>query len=195
MASNTAFARFADSVFERKKGMKGKLKCLSLFVTFIGVFIMSLCFPSCAEEYGAQFPSYVNQSGGCFIECDTTLGKGSLILPINYCTDTFGFSGQHYNVMNITSNTVSGYFVLEDGTSYIVRASAFSTFQYQSNEDYYSRYYDLTVSKIYNTNAQFTDENGSRANTIYNLALSDWLLIFLNLAVLSSIAVRIFKTR
>lgn len=159
--------------------MKGKLKCLSLSVALIGVFIMSLCFPSFAEEYGAHYPSYVNQSGGCFIECQTNLGKGTLILPVNYCENTFGFSGEYYNVMNITNGTVSGYFVLENGTSYNARASSFSTFQYQSNEDYYSRWYDLTVSQIYNTNAQFTDNNGDRGNSVFDLDTTENLLIII----------------
>ncbi len=177
MAFDSAVGRFVDSIFERKKRMKGKKKCLSLFVALIGVFIMSLCFPVYAEEYGAQYPSYVNQSGGCFIECQSNLGKGTLILPMNYCKDTFGFSGQHYNVMNITNSTVSGYFVLENGTTYNARASSFNTFQYQSNDDYYSRWYDLTVSKIYNTNAQFIDNNGDRGNIIFNFSLLEWFLI------------------
>lgn len=164
--------------------MKGRCKCLSLFVLFIGVFIMSLCFPVCAEEYGAQYPSYVNQSAGCFIECETNLGKGSIIIPIDFCKDTFGFLGGQYNVMNITNNTVSGYFVLENGTSYNVRASGFSTFQYQSKDDYYSRYYDLTVSKIYNTNAQFSDKVSDRGNAIFDLSLSDCLLIIIVLFLL-----------
>lgn len=175
--------------------MKGKLKCLSLSVALIGVFIMSLCFPSFAEEYGAHYPSYVNQSGGCFIECQTNLGKGTLILPVNYCEDTFGFSGEHYNVMNITNGTVSGCFVLENGTSYNAHASSFSTFQYQSNEDYYSRWYDLTVSQIYNTNAQFTDNNGDRGNSIFQLNLSDYFALFLCLLVLVLIVIQIFKLR
>lgn len=79
--------------------------------------------------------------------------------------------------MNITNSTVSGYFVLENGTSYNARASSFNTFQYQSNDDYYSRWYDLTVSKIYNTNAQLTDNNGDRGNTIFNLSLLEWFVI------------------
>lgn len=175
--------------------MKGKKKCLSLSVALIGVFIMSLCFPVYAEEYGAQYPSYVNQSGGCFIECQTNLGKGTLILPVNYCKDTFGFSGEHYNVMNITNGTVSGYFVLENGTSYNARASSFSTFQYQSNEDYYSRWYDLTVSKIYNTNTQFTDSNGNRANTIFNFEFSDLLLLWLVCLVLAALCSTVLVCR
>lgn len=153
--------------------MKGKLKCLSLFVVFIGVFTMSLCFPVCAEEYGAQYPSYVNQSGGCFIECQTNLGKGTLMLPVNYCKETIGFSGKQYNLMNITSSTVSGYFVLENGTSYNVRASGFSTFQYQSNDDYYSRYYDLTISQIYNTNCFFVDDFADRQNDKYDFETNE----------------------
>lgn len=179
LAVDSAVTRSVDSIFKGEKRMRGKLKCLSLSVALIGVFIMSLCFPSFAEEYGAQYPNYVNQSGGCFIECQTNLGKGTLILPVNYCEDTFGFSGEHYNVMNITNSTVSGYFVLENGTSYNARASSFSTFQYQSNEDYYSRWYDLTVSQIYNTNAQFTDNNGDRGNSIFNLSRVEQFLIMI----------------
>lgn len=163
--------------------MKGKKKCLSLFVALIGVFIMLLCFPSFAEEYGAQYPNYVSQSGGCFIECQTNLGKGTLILPVNYCKETIGFSGEHYNLMNITNSTVSGYFVIENGTSYNARASSFSTFQYQSNDDYYSRYYDLTVSKIYNTNCYFTDCLGERQNSRYDFDTSTVLSV-LSLVVL-----------
>lgn len=150
--------------------MKGKKKCLSCSVICILLFTVLLCFPVYAAEYGEQYPNYVNQSGGCFIECQTNLGKGALILPVNYCKETIGFSGAQYNVMNVTNSTVSGYFVLENGTSYNARASSFSTFQYQSNEDYYSRYYDITVSKIYNTNCYFVDYQGERQNSKYDFS-------------------------
>ena len=151
--------------------MKGnKIKCLISSVIFILLFIVSLCFPTYAAEYGRQYPAYLNQSSGCFIECQTNLGKGSIILPLNYQYEYIGFSGSGSNVMNIQSSSISGQFVLENGTSYEVRASGFSTFQYYDNKGNWGSYYDLTFSKIYNTNVQFTDEQEDRGNVIYNFS-------------------------
>ncbi len=163
--------------------MKGKLKCLSYSVIFTLLFIVSLCFPTYAAEYGAQYPSYVNQSGGCFIECQTNLGKGSIVFAKNYQEDTIGFYGTGSNLMNISNSTVSGYFVLENGVTYDVRASGFSTFQYYTGNNW-GGYTDLTVSQIYNTNVQFTDEQGDRANTFYELGNFEELVIVLLVIVL-----------
>lgn len=94
--------------------MKGnKIKCLISSVIFTLLFIVSLCFPTYAAEYGRQYPEYLNQSSGCFIECQTNLGKGSIILPRNYQYEYIGFSGSGSNVMNIQSSSISGQFVLE----------------------------------------------------------------------------------
>lgn len=151
--------------------MKGnKIKCLISSVIFILLFIVSLCFPTYAAEYGKQYPAYLKQSAGCFIECQTNLGKGSIVLPRNYQYEYIGFSGSGSNIMNLQSSSISGQFVLENGTSYDVRASGFSTFQYYSNSGNWGSYYDLTVSSIYNTNVQFTDEQSDRGNVIYNFS-------------------------
>lgn len=151
--------------------MKGnKIKCLISSAIFILLFIVSLCFPTYAAEYGKQYPAYLKQSAGCFIECQTNLGKGSIILPRNYQYEYIGFSGSGSNVMNIQSTSISGQFILENGTSYEVRASGFSTFQYYDNKGNWGSYYDLTVSQIYNTNVQFTDEQGDRGNVVYNFS-------------------------
>ncbi len=149
--------------------MKGKIKCLSCSAIFTLLFIALLCFPTCAAEYGEQYPSYVNQSGGCFIECQTNLGKGTIILPKNYCKDTIGFYGTGSNLMNISNSTVSGYFVLENGVTYDVRASGFSTFQYYTSNNWGS-YVDLIVSQIFNTNCYFVDEQGERENSRYDFS-------------------------
>lgn len=172
--------------------MKGKLKCLSCSVIFTFLFIVSLCFPTYAAEYGAQYPNYVNQSGGCFIECQTNLGKGSIVFANNYQEDTIGFYGSGSNLMNISNSTVSGYFVLENGTTYDVRASGFSTFQYYTGNNWGS-YTDLTVSRIYNTNVQLTDEQGDRANTIYELGNFEKLVIvLLGLILIALLFVHLF---
>lgn len=149
--------------------MKGnKIKCLICSAIFTLLFIGSLCFPTFAAEYGRQYPEYLKQSSACFVECQTNLGKGAIVLPRNYQYDYIGFSGKGSNIMNLQSSSISGQFVLENGTSYEVRASGFSTFQYYDSNGNWGSYYDLTVSQIYNTNIQFTDEQGNRGNVIYN---------------------------
>lgn len=151
--------------------MKGnKIKCLISSVIFILLFIVSLCFPTYAAEYGKQYPAYLKQSAACFVECQTNLGKGTVVLPQNYQYNYIGFSGKGSNIMNLQSSSISGQFVLENGTSYEVRASGFSTFQYYYSNGNWGSYYDLTVSQIYNTNVQFTDEQGDRGNIIYNFS-------------------------
>lgn len=151
--------------------MKGKkFKCLICSAIFTSLFIVLLCFPTYAAEYGKQYPAYLKQSAGCFIECQTNLGKGSIVLPRNYQYEYIGFSGSGSNVMNLQSSSISGQLVLENGTSYEVRASGFSTFQYYSSSGNWGSYYDLTVSQIYNTNVQFTDEQRDRGNVIYNFS-------------------------
>lgn len=94
--------------------MKGKkIKCLICSAIFTLLFIGSLCFPIFAAEYGKQYPAYLKQSAGCFIECQTNLGKGSIVLPRNYQYEYIGFSGSGSNVMNLQSSSISGQLVLE----------------------------------------------------------------------------------
>lgn len=156
--------------------MKGKIKCLSISAVFIILFIILSCFPVYAEEYGNQYPDYVNQSGACFIECNTNLGKGSVIFARNYQENTIGFYGSGHNIMNITSSTVSGYLVLENGNTYNVRAQGFSTFQYYDGSNW-GNYYDLTTSQITNTNVEFTDYQKDRENYFYLTSFAENFII------------------
>lgn len=97
---------------------RSKKVCLSFCVTFILLFTVSLCCPIYAAEYGGQYPPYLEQSGSCFIECQTNLGRGTIVVPLNYTNDTFGFYGDGSQVMNLTSYTISGYFVTQSGITY-----------------------------------------------------------------------------
>lgn len=151
--------------------MKGrKIKCSIFSAIFTLLFIGSLCFPTYAAEYGRQYPAYLKQSAACFIECQTNIGKGTVVLPRNYQYNYIGFSGKDSNIMNLQSSSISGQFVLENGTLYEVRASGFSTFQYYYSNGSWGSYYDLSVSQIYNTNIQFTDEQSDRGNVIYSFS-------------------------
>lgn len=155
-----------------------KKKCLSFLSVFIGLFIVLSVFPVYAADYGAVYPQYVKQSNACFIECDTVLGKGSLVFPINYQRDYIGFYGSSgTEVMNLYSSSITGQFVLENGTTYTVRAQGFSKFQYQSQEGYYNSYYDLNVSTIYNTNVQFSDSLSDRGNTVFDFSIFESALL------------------
>lgn len=165
--------------------MKGKkIKCLICSAIFTLLFIASLCFPTYAAEYGKQYPAYLNQSAACFVECQTNLGKGTIVIPCNYQYEYIGFSGSGSNLMNLQSSSISGQFVLENGTSYEVRASGFSTFQYYNNSGNWGSYYDLTVSQIYNTNVQFTDDKSDRGNVIYNFSnYQKFVVVLLSLSL------------
>lgn len=164
--------------------MKGKFKCLNFLSVFIGLFIVFSAFPVYASEYGATYPDYVKQSSACFVECNTSLGKGSLVFPVNYKKDCIGFYGKSgTDLFNITSSTISGQFVLTNGTTYNVRAQGFSKFQYQTQDGYYNNYTDLNISQIHNTNVQFSDEHSDRENVIYDFSMYEKLVISLILII------------
>lgn len=162
---------------ERLKMKRSKKVCLSFCVTFILLFTVSLCCPIYAAEYGGQYPAYLEQSGSCFIECQTNLGRGTIVVPLNYTNDTFGFYGDGSQVMNLTSYTISGYFVTQSGTTYEMRFTSFSIPQYVYSSDWSSRYQDLTVTAIYNTNVSFVDDIGDRGSEIYNFSSFQTVII------------------
>lgn len=173
--------------------MKGrKIKCLSFSVMFTLLLIVLSCFPISAAEYGEQYPAYLKQSGGCFIECQTNLGKGSLVFARTYQFDYIGFYGGNTNLMNLQANSISGQFVLQNGMTYDVRATGFSTFEYYNTGDW-GRYYDLTISQIYNTNVQLTDDQSNRGNFIYdfgNFELAVLALLVLLVALTCAFGIR-----
>lgn len=170
--------------------MKGKSKCLSFLSVFIGLFIVLSAFPVYAAEYGETYPNYLNQSSACFVECNTSLGKGSIVIPVNYRYDYLGFYGNGNDLMNCTTSTINGQFVLTNGNTYTIRAQSFSKFQYQSTNGYYNEWYDLNVSNILNTNVQLDDEKGDRGNIIYDFSMYEKIVISL-LVIMGTIVIGI----
>lgn len=158
---------------------RSKKVCLSFCVTLILLFTVSLCCPIYAAEYGGQYPAYLEQSGSCFIECQTNLGRGTIVVPLNYTNDTFGFYGNGSQVMNLTSYTISGYFVTQSGTTYEMRFTSFSKPQYVYSSDWSSRYQDLTVTAIYNTNVSFVDDIADRGSEAYVFSTYETVVISL----------------
>ena len=173
--------------------MKGIKKCLSCLLVCIGLFTTFLSFQVSAAEYGAVYPDYLKQSSACFVECDTLLGKGTLVLPINYKTDTIGFYGDGYELFNCTSSTVTGQFVLENGDTYSCRATAFGVFQYRISDDYYNQYTDLGCFSIFNTNVEFLDETDTRNNSIFDFTVTEQIFIVLDILLLFVLILILFR--
>ena len=163
--------------------MKGVKKCLSCLLVFIGLFTGCLSFQCYAEEYGSAYPSYLSQSSACFVECETYLGKGTIVLPINFKQNTIGFYGNDYELFNCTSSTLNGQFVLENGTTFTCRATSFNKFEVRSSSEYYNQYSELGVMQIYNTNVDFLDDIGERGNTVYSFTPFEQIVIVLLLFI------------
>ena len=133
-----------------------KKKIMSII--FVAALIFIIPLNAYAAEYGNEYPSYLNYSGGAYIEVQSSIGRGTLILPNTYKSNYIGFYGNGYNLCNLSNSTLTGRFVLQNGTTYTARFNAFSTSQYYYESGMTREYRDLSISKIYNTNCDFIDE-------------------------------------
>ena len=141
--------------------MKKKIYSVLLLIVLAACFTCS----AYAVEYSTEYPAYLEQSSGSYIEVESNLGRCAMIFPLQYKENTFGFHGSGNNVMNLTSSTLSGIVRLQNGTEYNIRAMRFNTFEYQQTTGYSSTYIPFSVSEIYNTNVMFYDEVGERGTT------------------------------
>lgn len=130
-----------------------------LFVAFIGFVV--LVTPAYAMTYENKFPDYVPYAGGAYIEVnDTTFQKCACVFPIDTQKGCYSFIGDSdTDVVNITSNTVSGYLYTSSGTRYNCRLSALSPIEYRDNSYPYD-WHELNITKILNTNVVFEDLKG-----------------------------------
>lgn len=157
--------------------MKRKVKILCS-LGFIILYITLLCCPAYAVDYGVQYPDYVPQSSGCFIECNSNIGKGCLLLPYEFVDNSIGYYNNN-QFCNLTKSTINGVFITENGTSYSIRCTALGGFQYVYSTGYQSSYQDLTFNSIYNTNCTFLTENSENQNNVYHLSDTDKIIISL----------------
>lgn len=153
-----------------------------------------------AQTYSETLPVWCPVSGGSWMEINTSLGQGVVVLPNTYRFNTFGFEGvSGYTPFNLTNSTVSGYIYFKNNTSYYgnpkelqCRFSSFGTLQvyepYQGNYNGTSyRWTDISVSNILNTNIGFMDEAGDRQNDSYVYSTSEKCLILIFIGVVSLI--------
>lgn len=146
------------------------MKCLRKF--FASLIVCILLVTTClslsvfAEGYSDNFPSYIPQHGGAYIEVQSReLGTGALVFSIDKRFNVFTITGDSYDLFNMTSSTVSGTFYKTNGTSYPVRFSATSNLQYRPSTTV-STYSDLHITNITNTNCEIIDVGGILGNTV-----------------------------
>lgn len=129
-------------------------------LVFVSVLIISCSIPCTvfAEEYGNTFPSYIQQSGGAYIEVQSSVGRGSFIFQSEFKNGYFGFYGSGYNLCNLSKSIISGSFITENGRAYDIRFTSFNTAEYYYRDGYNYEWRTLDTSKIYNTNVEFIDD-------------------------------------
>ncbi len=129
-------------------------------LVFVSVLIISCSIPCTvfAEEYGNTFPSYIQQSGGAYIEVQSSVGRRSFIFQSEFKNGYFGFYGSGYNLCNLSKSIISGSFITENGRAYDIRFTSFNTAEYYYRDGYNYEWRTLDTSKIYNTNVEFIDD-------------------------------------
>ena len=163
--------------------MKRKNK---LCAAFIIVFVALLIFPIISCAYSNQFPAYLgNYTGAAYIELQAqSFGRCALVFPVSYQENYLSFTGNR--IVNVSSGTIYGFLVTQNGTTYDVRGQRLSNLQYSTTSGYQTVYYDIQYSEIYNTNIRFTntDSNNEFVKLNSYQIITITILIFLVLAEL-----------
>ena len=164
-------------------------------VLLLLVLGVTLIVPVSAQRYDSSFPEYVPVSGGAWLEAQTSQGRVAVVVPVDYLTDTFGYSGDGYEVVNITASTVSGTIYAQSSFSYygnptslqcrFARMGTLEVYEpYQSSYGSTSyRWTELPTSAVYNTNMDFQDDKLDRQNDAYRYDTSEKIGILLFISV------------
>lgn len=150
------------------------MKKIVIFL-LISVFMLSCCVSSASaadadDTFTDDLPKYVDYSGGAWFEIfDSSLGRCTVIFPIEFKNCSFGFelsgSGVPVNIINFTNSTIYGFVITSDGTKYNCRASRFSEIEYQTTGSY-NTYVALSPSTeaLSNSNMLFITDDVNYIN-------------------------------
>lgn len=148
-----------------------KKKILTVLLTLFCV--ISLPVTAFAAEYGNEYPTYVKYSGGVYIEVQSSIGRGTIVLQDSYKSGIIGFTGNNYYLCNLSNSTITGRFILTNGTVYTCRFSAFEAPQYQTDSITNREWRYLNTTQIYNTNCEFIDNTSLERNNKIDLFDTD----------------------
>ena len=166
-------------------------------VCFISLIICSQ-FLVCVSAYSEDYPDYLSYGNCAFIECNSNLGAGVVVLPIECRKDCLSLYNTY--LQNVSSDYIYGKFVLSDGSSTDLRGSSLSNFQYSVRNGYSTTYVDFTVSSITNTNICFSLANDTLENSVvvmsgFEKTLLTCVLFNLLITALTSLFFVLFRSR
>lgn len=146
--------------------------------SFLAFSLLSV--PALAYTYGSDYPNYLPFVGAHYIEVQSSLGRGSIIVSTTVPDRSLSVSSINSNIYNTTHSNISGVFRTENGTDYSIRFPSFSYPEYAVINGYNTTWNPLTVSQIYNTNFQFVDfKNSDKQNDTFiftdNLQRADFV--------------------
>lgn len=132
---------------------------VSVFIAVILTVISAM--PVFSIYYSDDYPDYIPFVGGKYIEVNTSLGVGSIIISSSVPDKYLSVGRNNSYIYNTSSSTVNGVFRLRNGTDYSIRFPAFDVAQYYTSGSYNPTYTTLTITQILNTNIEFLDYSGS----------------------------------
>lgn len=155
-----------------------KKKIIVFFVT--ALCLVSFPLTAFGAEYGKDYPSYVKYSGGAYIEVQSAIGRGTIVLQDSYKSGFIGFTGDKYYLCNLSNSTLTGRFILTNGTEYTCRFSAFEAPQYQYRNGVTNEWRYLNTTQIYNTNCEFIDNTSLERDNLIDLFDKDAFKYFVS---------------
>lgn len=144
-------------------------------VCFISLIIFSQ-FLICSSAYSEDYPDYLNIGNCAFIECNTNIGAGTFVFPLDCRENKISFYNSY--LQNVTGSYISGKFILYDNTVYDIRGQGLSNFQYIYKSGYNTEYRDISINSITNTNIKFSLANDTVENTVTVLGGTDKLILY-----------------
>lgn len=204
MVSYWRFVWYDWRIFEGKKIMKFFKSAISRFGALIVMFsflaFSLLSVPALAYTYGSSYPDYLPFVGAHYIEVQSSLGRGSIIVSTTVPDRSLSVSSINSNIYNTTNSNISGVFRTENGSDYSIRFPSFSYPEYAVTSGYNTSWTPLTVSQILNTNFQFVDfKNSDKQNDTFiftdNLQRADFVFNVLFCALLVAIVCLILFRR
>lgn len=131
-------------------------------------FLLLICIPAFAYTYGSDYPDYLPSVGLKYVEVQSSLGRGSVIVSSTISDTSLSLSSVNNNIYNTTGSNISGIFRLSNGTDYTIRFTSYSYPEYATTTGYNTVWTPLTVSEIYNTNFKFVDyKNMNKQNDTF----------------------------
>lgn len=168
--------------------------CAVCFICFI------ICFQSLvyASAYSEDYPDYLGIGNCAFVECNSNIGAGVVVLPIECRMDKVSL--YQTNLQNVSDGYISGKFVTYDGTSTDIRAQSLGNFQYIIRSGYNTEYQDLVITTVTNTNINFslaedTEENNVIVLSDFDKTILTCVLLNMIITALTSLFIVLYRGR